>query len=247
MKQTYFHEQKYSKNYLVSNPQNTYEQYVNAYAFSKMVESHNVASNKKELQLQAQNSWREVKKKDKDYISNLISNLLKTPIQPSPFTFISPPSQQKSTTKPSPPSPPSPTFSVILPKPSQSSLHASTQNQSFDIIQKAKTEVYEYTKLLQVATSSEVRSQFSSKIKILEETITIEEKRLKRLKSNAAAQKRSREKKKEKLEKENIVEVYNTPGHPSYLMNDPNLLEKMHSCIEFGAADHKWRKEVIKV
>ncbi len=49
------------------------------------------------------------------------------------------------------------------------------------------------------------------------------------------------------LEKENIVEVYDTPGHPSYLMNDPNLLEKMHSSIEFGAADHKRRKEVIKV
>jgi vacuolar-type H+-ATPase subunit I/STV1 len=107
--------------------------------------------------------------------------------------------------------------------------------------------VYEYTKLLKVATSSEVRSQFSSKIKTLEETITIEEKRLKRLKNNAAAQKQSREKKKKKLEKENIVEVYNTPGRPSYLMNDPNLLEKMHSCIEFGAADHKRRKEVIKV
>jgi hypothetical protein len=51
MKQTYFREQKYSRTYLVSNPQNTYEQYVNAYAFSKMIESHNVALNKKELQL----------------------------------------------------------------------------------------------------------------------------------------------------------------------------------------------------
>lgn len=30
-------------------------------------------------------------------------------------------------------------------------------------------------------------------------------------------------------------------------MNDPELLEKMHSSIEFGAADYKRRKEVIKV
>jgi len=43
--------------------------------------------------------------------------------------------------------------------------------------------------LLQVASSSETRSQFSSKIKILEETIVIEKKKLKRLKSNATAQK----------------------------------------------------------
>jgi hypothetical protein len=51
MKQTYFKEPKYSKNYLVKNPQNIYEKYVNAFAFSEMVKSHNKALNKKELQL----------------------------------------------------------------------------------------------------------------------------------------------------------------------------------------------------
>ena len=75
----------------------------------------------------------------------------------------------------------------------------------------------------------------------------MEEQKLKRLKDNAAIQQRVQKKKREMLEKENIVEVYDTPGHPSYLMNDPNLLEKMHSSIEFGAADHKRHKEVIKV
>ena len=49
------------------------------------------------------------------------------------------------------------------------------------------------------------------------------------------------------LEKENVMEIYDTPGRPSFLMKDPELLEKMHSSIEFGAADHKRRKEVIKV
>ena len=62
-----------------------------------------------------------------------------------------------------------------------------------------------------------------------------------------AAQKWSWEKKKKKLEKENIIEVYNILDYSSYLMNDPNLLEKMHSCIEFGVADHKRCKEVIKI
>src|SRR5688572_29779791 len=59
MKQTYFQKLKYSKNYLIPNPQNLYEQYVNAFAFSEMVKSQNLVPNKKELQLQAQNSWRE--------------------------------------------------------------------------------------------------------------------------------------------------------------------------------------------
>ena len=49
------------------------------------------------------------------------------------------------------------------------------------------------------------------------------------------------------LEKENIIEVYNTLGCPLYLMNDPNLLEKMYSSIEFRATDYKWHKKVIKV
>jgi len=62
---------------------------------------------------------------------------------------------------------------------------------------------------------------------------------LKRLKGNAEAQKRARKKKREMLEKENIVEAYDTLGRPSFLINEPNLLENMHKIIEFGAADHK--------
>jgi len=41
--------------------------------------------------------------------------------------------------------------------------------------------------------------------------------------------------------------MYDTRGRPSFLINDPNLMEKMHDSVEFGAADHKRRKEVIKV
>jgi hypothetical protein len=43
------------------------------------------------------------------------------------------------------------------------------------------------------------------------------------------------------------VKIYDTPGRPSFLIKNPNLLEKMHNSIEFGAADHKRRKEIIKV
>uniref|UniRef100_U9TH40 Uncharacterized protein n=1 Tax=Rhizophagus irregularis (strain DAOM 181602 / DAOM 197198 / MUCL 43194) TaxID=747089 RepID=U9TH40_RHIID len=59
MKQTYFREPKYSKNYLIPSQQNLYKQYVNAFAFSEMVKSQNF---KKELQQQAQSSWQEIKK-----------------------------------------------------------------------------------------------------------------------------------------------------------------------------------------
>lgn len=49
------------------------------------------------------------------------------------------------------------------------------------------------------------------------------------------------------LEEENIVEIYDAPGCSSFLINKPNLLENMHNSVEFGVADHKRRKEVIKV
>ena len=75
----------------------------------------------------------------------------------------------------------------------------------------------------------------------------IEESKIKQLRGNAAAQNWVWEKKRQKLNKENIVEIYDAPGQPSYLINNPDLLEKMHSSIEFGAADHKRRKEIIKV
>ncbi|GBB92222.1 hypothetical protein RclHR1_19880002 [Rhizophagus clarus] len=100
MKQTYFKELKYSKNYLIHKPRNLYEQYVNAYAFSEMVKSYNKVPNKKELQLQAQDSWQKVKMKDKDIIQNLIYKLLHTSIHSSSYPFIS---QKKSIESQRPP------------------------------------------------------------------------------------------------------------------------------------------------
>jgi hypothetical protein len=243
-KQTYFREPKYSKNYLIPSPQNLYEQYVNAFAFSEMVKSQNAAPNKRELQQHAQSSWREIRAKDKDRIHSLISELLKTPIQPSPFNFFS---QKKTIVEPSISPPTSPISNLPNNDNIHFSLNAIAQKKSHSIINQAKADLYEYNNILQTATSSALRSQFSSKIKKLEGTIMMEENKIKQLKGNAAAQNRVREKKRQKLNKENIVEIYDAPGRPSYLINNPDLLEKMHSSIEFGAADHKRRKEIIKV
>ncbi|CAB5211601.1 unnamed protein product [Rhizophagus irregularis] len=173
MKQTYFREPKYSKNYLIPSQQNLYKQYVNAFAFSEMVKSQNF---KKELQQQAQN-------------------------------------------KPStPPSPFEPSDNIQIPP------NATAQKHSFATLQKTKTDLYEFNKIFQMATSSELRSQFNSKIKKLEETIVVE-KRLKQLKNHATSKQRTRKRK-------------------SFFMNDP---EKMNSSIEFGTVDYKYHKEVIKV
>ncbi|GBB88013.1 hypothetical protein RclHR1_14510010 [Rhizophagus clarus] len=213
-----------------------------------MVKSHNKTPNKKVLHQQAQDSWREVKKEDKENIQNRIFELLRTPIRSYPFTFYEPvgesqsESQKESQKRPLIPleNPPE-LFDNIQP-----SSNATAQKKSLDIIQKSKVDLYEYNNLLRTASSHELRSQFVSSIKKLEETILIEENRLKKLRNNAAAQQRARKKKKENIE-ENIVEVYDTPGRPSFLIKNPDLLEKMHASVEFGAADYKRRKEIIKV
>ena len=209
-----------------------------------MIKGHNKTPNKEALQKQAQDRWKEVKIKDKNVIQNHIFELLHTPIQPSPFPFIS---QQKPVEESSKP----PLIPLdILPEPYddiQFRSNAVVQRQIYENLQKVKNNLYEYNKLIQAASSPELLSQFNLKIKKLEETITMEEKRLKQLKNNATAQQRARKKRQRKAVEENIVEVYDTPGRPSFLIEDPNLLEKMHNSVEFGAADYKRRKEIIKV
>lgn len=136
---------------------------------------------------------------------------------PSSFNFLS---KSKPVDKPStPPSPFEPSDNIQIPP------NATAQKHSFATLQKAKTDLYEFNKIFQMATSSVLRSQFNSKIKRLEETIIVEEKRLKQLKNNATSKQRTRKRK-------------------SFFMNDP---EKMNSSIEFGTVDYKCHKEVIKV
>ena len=53
--------------------------------------------------------------------------------------------------------------------------------------------------------------------------------------------------KKQKLLEEGIVEKYDALGRPSAAMKDPELWDKIHNSIEFGAAHVKRRKVVIKV
>jgi len=56
-------------------------------------------------------------------------------------------------------------------------------------LQKNKANLYKYNNLLKAATSSETHLQFTSKIKELEEMVVLNERKLKKLKRNAEAQK----------------------------------------------------------
>ena len=69
---------------------------------------------------------------------------------------------------------------------------------------------------------------------------------IKKLKRHAQAQARLEDKKAKMLE-EGIVEKYNGPRRPSAAMIHPDFWDKIHDCIEFGAAHKKRRKVVVKV
>ncbi|CAG8530480.1 7001_t:CDS:2, partial [Gigaspora margarita] len=49
------------------------------------------------------------------------------------------------------------------------------------------------------------------------------------------------------LEEKGIVEIFATRGHPSEFQKNPELLDQIHECIEYGTADKKRRKTTIKV
>src|SRR3954468_2488824 len=213
MKQTYFREPKYSKNYIIPKPQNLYEQYVNAFAFSEMVKSKNMTPNKKELQQWAQNSWLKIKMNNQNIIQSLISELLQTPVRVPSFNFFSNKKFVSKSSIPPPPSPPLPSDTLSEPSDNtQVPLNAAAQRHSFATLQKAKANLYEHNRLLQATTSLELRIEFTLKIKKFEEIIEVEERRLKQLKNNAASKQQSRKRKKEMLEKKNVIEIDDTPG-----------------------------------
>ena len=132
----------------------------------------------------AQNVLPKIRTKDKNIIQNIISELLKTPVQPSFSNFSNFSSKRIPITEHEP-------SSNIISEPSndiQFPQNTIAQKHSFTLLQNSKTELYEYNKLLYVTTSSEFRTQFTSKIRKLEEIIMFEENKLKKLKGNAAAQ-----------------------------------------------------------
>ena len=60
---------------------------------------------------------------------------------------------------------------------------------------------------------------------------------LNKLKRHAETQSKLRTKKQKLLE--GVVKKYDTPGRPSAAMKDPELWDKIHDSVEFGAAHAK--------
>lgn len=81
----------------------------------------------------------------------------------------------------------------------------------------------------------------------LKEILCNENNKVKKLKHQVSYQRKCREKKMKHLHEYQKVMMYESSGRPTLLVQYPDLHEHIHECIEFGAADKKRRKEVIKV
>jgi hypothetical protein len=121
-----------------------------------------------------------------------------------------------------------------------------SQQNAAEKINLATKNLAEYQKMIEITTDDSLKVTLQTKI-INEKKIILEQHALlNKLKRHAEAQSKLRTKK-QKLLEEGVVEKYDTPGRPSAAMKDPELWDKIHDSIEFGAAHAKRRKVVIKV
>src|ERR1700722_9922518 len=84
-------------------------------------------------------------------------------------------------------------------------------------------------------------------IATLKQILHDEDNKIKKLKRQVGYQQKIEQKKAKLLQEHQKVIQYESSGHPSLLVQHPNLYEHIYKCIEFRAVDKKRRKEVIKV
>ncbi|GBC26323.2 hypothetical protein GLOIN_2v1870260 [Rhizophagus irregularis DAOM 181602=DAOM 197198] len=207
-------------------------------------------------------AWKEVREQNTSFIENKINeyyNTIPPTIHSHQNFFLShrtprTPTASTSTPTPTPPKHTSIPQHITTPRPIVNEFidtttiqtNARSQQNVANKINSAIKNISECQQMVEITTDESLK--VTLKTKIIEEEHTLSEQRvlLSKLKRHAEAQSKLRTKKK-KLIEEGVVEQYNTPGRPSAAMKDPELWDKIHDSVEFGAAHAKRRKVVIKV
>ncbi|PKY60731.1 hypothetical protein RhiirA4_431338 [Rhizophagus irregularis] len=107
--------------------------------------------------------------------------------------------------------------------------------------------ISEFEQIYNISTDYQFRHDTYLKIGSHRAEIESNRKRIIKLKRNADYAQKCKEKKRKILHEDQMVILYDKPGRPPFLFEYPNLHDHIHDSIEFGAADKKRRKEVIKV
>lgn len=126
-------------------------------------------------------------------------------------------------------------------------VNASAQKTAANEITIAEKKLTKLEKIYSITTDFQLRNDLYKRIENLRDEVKSNRERIVKLKRNASYAQKCKEKKRKILIENQEVIRYDKPSRPSLLFEHPNLHDHIHNSIEFGAADEKRRKEVIKV
>lgn len=250
--QTFLTTPKYNKFYIYKTPTSQYQRFCNAFGYHCMVNTRNPAYPRVSLCTEYTNAWKEIRHKSKEEIESKIREYLATPIPIQGFMQIN-------QSRPSGPSPSrsskSTQINQVLQRPIEEIIiadstpppNAASQKKAAETINATNMKLAELQQIYNSTNDLEIRHNLMERMATLKQTLHDENNKIKKLKRQAGYQRKSREKKARLLQEHQEVIQYDSPGRPPFLIQYPNLHEHIHECIEFGTADKKRRKEVIKV
>ncbi|CAB4441827.1 unnamed protein product [Rhizophagus irregularis] len=237
--QTYLYSPKFNKKLIFNSPDNKYQEFTNAYAYSIMLRMGNNTPNRAIICKDAAKEWRNIKNKSTAEIDNIIKEYITTPINPYFIPTIRA-NCSNPRVEPTPPPIIDPIEPVLeVPK------NASAQKKIADAIQIAKNKLAELNQIYNITT--EIKNDIHSKIAEAESEISVNKDKISKLKRNAIYAQNCRAKKLKMLTENQEVVRYDHPRRPSLLFEYPDLHNQIHDSIEFGSADSKRRKQVVKV
>jgi hypothetical protein len=240
---------KYNKFYIYKTPTSQYQRFCNAFGYYCMVNTRNPTYPKVSLCTECNNVWKEIRHKPEEDIESKIGEYLATPIPIQGFMRIN-------QSRPSPfQNPRSAQTNQVLQRPIEEIIvvdstpppNAAAQKKAVETINTTNTKLAELQRIYNSTNDLEIRNNLLERMTTLKQVLHDEDNKIKKLKLQAGYQQKSRAKKVRLLQEHQEVILYDSPGRPPFLTQYPNLVEHIHECIEFGAADKKRRKEVIKV
>ncbi|CAB4437126.1 unnamed protein product [Rhizophagus irregularis] len=244
-RQTFFLSPKFNKKPIYHSPTNKYQEFTNAHVYSIMVKTGVGTPNRADVCSEAAKEWNKIKSKSRTEIDDIIRNYLATPYNLCDIQTIRP----RSSAPREDSTPPLPTFPAIHSADPilEISVNASAQRKAADEIKIAEKKVTEFEQIYNITTDSQFRHDTYNKTKNLRAEIESNRERIIKLKRNAGYAQKCKEKKRKILYENQEVILYDKPGRPPLFFEHPNLHDHIHDSIEFGEADKKRRKEVVKV
>ncbi|CAG8839784.1 36143_t:CDS:2, partial [Gigaspora margarita] len=193
-----------------------------------MVKACNPSMNRQDLMDAANKEWQIYRTKSESTIRDQIKQYLAASL-PITWTanFFLPPGSYSSKSSNSLNTNPNLNSAISsLPSANEENIlapNASSQRQALTLIKEAETKVKEYENLLLSTNDIDLRRQIYEKLR---DSRAIIEKETKHL---------------------SIAVIYDTSEHSSKFLKNPELLDQIHDCVEYGTAEKKRRKAVIKV